>query len=366
MAETSARAKRAERAQALPDRRVISPAAILSAAAYLLVSALVLWIFLSGSGVNRNPHAAFEAMLAGTADRPFVTRALVPLAVNGLAVLVPAGAAENLGQAAWVQDFLTRAGWSQHVDTTALGLESLLAIALLYASLAGFAFALRMLFARLYESPPWVSALLPLAALSCLPVFFNAGYIYDLPVLFLFTLALALLAARRWAAYLLVFGLAALNKETAVLLLGAFVLLFFRDEALERKKFSTLAGAQAVIYAAVWLATRLAFRANPGGLVEFHLADNLAMVSNPAIAGVLTLAAALVAGLAFAGWRDKPRFLKVSLWMAAPLLVLMVFFGLLIEIRVLYEVYPVIFLLSAHTVLAFIGRVTQRPYLTVR
>lgn len=366
MAETSARAKRAERAQALSARRTISPATVLAAAAYLLASAFVLWIFLTGSGVNRNPHAAFEAMLAGTADRPFVTRALVPLAVNGLAALAPKSIAESLDHAAGLQDFFTRAGWSQNVDTSALALESLLAIALLYASLAGFAFALRALFVRLYASPPWVARLLPLAALLCLPVFFNAGYIYDFPVLLLFTLALALMAARQWTAYLLIFGLAALNKETAVLLLGAFVLLFFRDEALERKKFSALAGAQVVLYAVIWLATRLAFRANPGGLLEFHLADNLAMLANPAVVIVLGLSAALAAGLVFAGWRGKPRFLKVSLWMAAPLLVLMVFFGLLIEIRVLYEVYAVIFLLAAHTVLSFVGRVTRRPLLTVR
>lgn len=236
----------------------------------------------------------------------------------------------------------------------------------MYASLAGFAFSLRVLFVRLYESPPWVVRLLPLAALGCLPAFFNAGYIYDLPVLLLFTLALALLAARRWLAYLLVFWLAALNKETAVLLLGAFVLLFFRSGELPRVKFYRLAGAQAFIFAVTWLAIRLAFRANPGGLVEFHLADNLAVLAYPVVAIALGLIAALAVWLVFAGWRSKPRFLRVSLWMAVPLLVLMVFFGLLIEIRVLYEVYAVTFLLSAHTVLALLGRVTRRPLLAVR
>ncbi|HZW03019.1 MAG TPA: hypothetical protein VFF68_03760, partial [Anaerolineaceae bacterium] len=152
-------------AQVVPVRRAASPVRLAAAAAYLLVSALVLWTFLTGSGVNRSPHAAFAGMLAGTADRPFVTRALVPLAVNGLAALVPDGAEAALGEAAGMQEFLARVGWRENVDTQALALESLLAIGLMYAALVGFAFALRDLFARLYDSSPWVQGIIPLAAL---------------------------------------------------------------------------------------------------------------------------------------------------------------------------------------------------------
>ncbi|HNX98739.1 MAG TPA: hypothetical protein PKK12_13775, partial [Candidatus Aminicenantes bacterium] len=67
---------------------------------------------------------------------------------------------------------------------------------------------------------------------------------------------------------------------------------------------------------------------------------------------VLDLALLLL--LTFHDFRQKPRFLREALVVAAPFFVLHTLFGVLAEVRVYYEVYSIVFLLMAHSALDFV------------
>src|SRR4030067_2989914 len=97
----------------------------------------------------------------------------------------------------------------------------------MWASLFFFQLVLRATIKSVYNFPPWLSDFLPILAVIFLPAFFKYyTYLYDFPILFLFTLSLLLLIREKPIPFLLVFILATLNKETSILLAILFVMRF--------------------------------------------------------------------------------------------------------------------------------------------
>ncbi len=321
----------------------------------LLFSAIALFFFVYFSNVNDNPRAKLPAMVYGTAHRPFVYRVLVPGIIRTATMLIPEQARDWLNHEAETAPLAREALSAFHTET-AYAVESFLALVLLYLPLVAFVYAFRYLLTGVLSAPArTVDLLPPLAVLALIPCFFY-GYIYDFATLFLSTLGLALLARARWRAFLVVFLLACLNKETAILLTLVYVVHYWRDGRLPRPLYWGLAAAQVALYGAIRLLLAWAFAGNPGTLVEFNLVKHLlAYVRVPLVAVLSALVLAGILFLMFHRWREKPRFLLHSTVILVPLFALYLLFGWAYEFRTFYEVYPAIVLLCAQTVGAFFG-----------
>ena len=286
---------------------------------------VVFWLFFRKFVWSPDPRITLEGMVYGTAYRPFVSRVLLPLIIRLIAALAP------------------------------LDLE-FLATGLMYLSLVGFVFAFRHLTTAFWR-PSVLTDLASWAAIvGLLPFVVTRGTnLYDLSNLFLFTLGLALLARASWPAFLVVFPLACLNKETSLWLTLVYILHFYRR--LDRVTFARLLLAQMAVYGLIRFALVWTFRNNPGVVVEFHLPDHFAeALAHPIRAALYLVAGLAVIPLALYRWRDKPEFLRHATLVTAPILfVLFWLFGSPFEIRVFAEAYPGVFLLSAQTLTYVFG-----------
>jgi len=289
------------------------------------------FLYLQFFNWNPDPRITLPGMVYGTAHRPFVYRVLAPALIRLLAAITP------------------------------LSLR-FLAAAIMYLSLVGFVFAFRYLLSALWRPSLFTDLLSIGAILALTPFILSAGrHLYDFSTLGLFTLGFALMARARWTGYLLIFLLACLNKETALLLGLVFALHFYRK--ITAVAYRNLLLLQAALYAATRLTLAWVFRNNPGELVEYHLPQQFeAVAAHPGLTAAWLCLGVWVAGLVLYRWKDKPVFLRNALLAALPpLAVLFLFFGAPFEFRVFYEVYPVIFLLAAHTVGLLLGLKLDAP-----
>lgn len=304
--------------------------------------AILLVTFVHISGVNRNSKAGFQEMLNGTAYKPYVYRALVPLSVRGILGILPASLEVNLRKQLTESPTIRR--WLTVFNVAAeLGLEALLVWGIMYFSLLGFCYSFRYLLSTVggLKSPVSLD-LFSLLALFPLLLFFGFGYIYDFTTLFLFTIGLACMACRKWHVYLPIFFLACLNKETTILLTLVFFVHYQERKRMLRPRFLTLLTLQFASYVLVksWLFFR--YQTNSGESVEIHLAEYQMVLQQHPWVGIASLTLFLIILLlVFYRWRQKPLFLRHATVMFPPLLVLTIPFGFPYEFRVFYEIYPV-------------------------
>ena len=316
---------------------------------YLFVSCFVSFLFFEYSGVNESPLARFSDMINGTAAQPFVYRTLVPWIVQGVLFLLPIGVQGTLhnllSQSQAAQQFFVQSGWARQVDTQLFPLESLLVMGIITACFLGCAVVIRQLLQQFYpQASRIITTVFPLIVLFSLPVFFMYGYIYDAPTLFLFTLALFFMYRKEWAKYVVIFLLACLNKETSILLLMTFLIHFFSRKRLDRKKYLTLALGQFSVYMVICVILSLFYSQNPDSFLNFHLLNSILFLPSW-LTFRAQIVVAIIGALLFYNWSKKPPFLKAALWMFVPLFIFTLPFSGLDEIRVFYEVYPVIMLL---------------------
>lgn len=328
-------------------------------AAYIILLAMVsgwiLLIFLKPEplsvGINQHDRSRFLDMVEGKAYKPYVYRTLLPTTTRVVAALTPEQVANALAATVENNPFL-RGAFARFRWETAAAYPYLVAGLLMLLSFMGFAHYTSRLSLRVcgIDETYRMRSLLAVAALLCLPPFFRyTAYPYDPPQLFLFTLALYLLASQRVLAFALAFGLCCLNKETAVLLILVFA--FTSRKQMPRQRYLAVLFGLVAWYLLIRALLVYTFRSNPGSLVEFHLLDhNLRLlVSEWSFSDLVTCL--VLSGLVFARWREKPEFLKVSfLAVFVPLVVLSLFLGYLNEWRGYYEAYPLAFALAVDTV----------------
>ena len=322
--------------------------------ALAILSLIILAIFFQGGRVNSNPRANVDDMITGKAYRPFVTRALLPLTVKMISSVCPhemKGTAKNI--AASTNKFYNTLGRKQ-VDLDH-SFEYFTAFFLIFFSLWGFLISIKSLFSALYDSSKVLAHTIPLIALIILPGFINyTTYLYDFPALFLFTLAFVFMVRRKWIAYLLVFILGCINKETAILLTILFFLQFRKDQKLGAKGFVLLLSLQILCWVGIrwWLS--VLYAGNPGMNWEFHFVDhNMLEIPPYPLSTALSWGAILF--LTIYKWAEKPLPMKRGALLFIPLFVLSIFWGFMDETRIFYEVYAPFFMLGIFSVVKMLG-----------
>ncbi|OHV87040.1 hypothetical protein ORS3428_07730 [Mesorhizobium sp. ORS 3428] len=205
-------------------------------------------------------------------------------------------------------------------------------------------------------------------------------YVYDLPSA-VFMLALVLCLARfvqtlrtAWLmAYLGVFALATVNRETAMFMVPAFVAASWG--VVERRTLAKALAAQVIIFIALQAAIRWfipgmpnPYASVPGTNYEIHLTDNLSLFTNPLY--LLTYFARFGAGLYLPilllhRYLD-PVLKRTLLWFGVPFLVSTVLFGRLVEHRVVIEIVPLLWLGAAQAISAWSADQARQPQVRER
>lgn len=171
-------------------------------------------------------------------------------------------------------------------------------------------------------------------------VLLSFPHVYDLPAAMFFTLGLALIARGKHLAYLLLFPVATLNRETTFLLSIVWLVISFRKVSHAYLLFGTV--YQGVVYLAIRTATTIAFANNPGQTLDWQPMYNLVRYGNAPISTTLLLAfLAFIWYAAVKGWNDKPLFLRTAFLILFPLqIILHVTLGGAFEVRVYAESLP--------------------------
>ncbi len=312
-----------------------------------LIASCVLIMFVIFPGINDDKPSMFGDMIYGKASKPFVYRALLPATVRVLSAPVPQTLRNTISNK--IEDSISlnklfkKLKWEKE-----LAVEYSFAMLIMFLSLWGFSIAVRYLFILFYNTSSWFADSVTVLALLGLPAMFQyTSFIYDFPLLFLYTLGLIFLYKQDWKKFLIIFLVGCINKETTILLTLVFYI--FYKSGLKKELFNKLLIAQIAIFILVKSLLYIIFKNNPGTFIEFHLIDhNLRLLT----AYDLTLAAAVLGLilLVFYKWNEKPNFLKTSLWMFIPLVILTLFLGYLDELRDYYEVYPAVIIFIAHSI----------------
>ena len=332
---------------------------------YLLTSAIsgcVLIMFLISPGINDNLPSMFGDTIYGKAHKPFVYRTLLPTSVRMLSAPAPDEFRNNLSEFIEknipLKKLFIKLKWERE-----LAVEYFLAAVLMFLSLWGFSIAVRYLFKLFFEVNQLFSDSISLIALIGLPpLFMYTSFVYDFPVLFLYTLGLIFLYKQDWKFYLILFFFACINKETTILLTLVYYI-YFR-KLLKADLFNKLFAAQLMIFILVKGSLFLVYRDNPGSFVEFHLFDhNLSLLTGYDLTLLASVGAIIL--LIFYKWKEKPEFLKKSLAAFIPLVILSLFLGYIDELRGYYEIYPTVVILISYSIARILDlNITQTNFKT--
>jgi len=308
----------------------------------VVIAAAVFVFFLGHSGIGLWKPESFGLALTWSAPRPYAYRVLMPLAGDLIAPLLGPGISQQL--AAFYESILGKELFRIQMDGAAFASQVAVILTLMYASLVGFAASIWRLLRDLGYARLVCYLHAPVLMIGSLSFFRGFGNMYDLPLLFFFSLGLVLMLRRRWGWYLLVFGLATLNKETTIVLFLIFSAYFF--SRLERRLFVRLSAWQLGLFAGLQGIVRFALRGNPGSALEWHLNEQITravqIASSPAYALAWAGAVIVLAIMVMRGWPQKPEFMRRALWIVPVFLVLAVFWGSPLELRGMLEIFPVL------------------------
>ncbi len=306
-----------------------------------LLAGVVLSIAARDPGIERTHEIKIiPQMVYHLNERPIVNRALVPELIRLGTLAIPAATRAEMARQAREHPFIShnfeKYGWVP--DYTA---EYLVALVALYLCLIGFFFAFRLFVRSLWAPPREALDALSLTALAGLPVMTRDLHtLYDWSTLAFMALLLGLMARRRWRLYLPLFLLATFNRETTLLLILIFSVVFFNR--LAPRRWLALAGAQLGLWLAARLVLGLLFHDNPGHLAQMTFAINiryLLLAETYGLAQLLAVVAMIY--LLFYRWEEKPLFLRRALWIFPVHLAILLVVGILSEWRIYLEWYPI-------------------------
>jgi len=273
---------------------------------YLLCAAFTYAYWVSIKGIRFVPE-----MLSGTAPRPYAYRVLVPEIINLVSKIF-----------AFPE------------------LKSKMLMVLMFVCLVAFLYTMRYVFILFFKTEKIYVQLFPVFSSFLLIPFFRNwhAYIYDFPLLLLSALLIICLKKESIRWFYFVFILSCLNKETTVLFIPVFIILFWKSKSL--LWLIAHGASQSLIFVFIRAFTIYLTRNNPGSMFEKHLFDhNLQLFSNPITLSTI-LAAALFVAFIFHDWKSKPLLLKCGVIVLIPLIAIMLFVGWVDELRDYYEAVP--------------------------
>jgi hypothetical protein len=291
-------------------------------------------------GINQFAECKFVDMIEGKANRPYVSRALVPIVVNNIAKLTPQSVKTTFSNYSIennrVNSILEKLGWEKEYFY-----EYIVALSIMLFCFMGIAYVgPQFLQITCGIANTFFNKIILLAlSLLILPAFFRyASYIYDPSQIFLFITCLYFLAVKKLKIFTFVFFFLCINKETSILLIPIFAVAFY--ENLKKKEYITYLLLLCFIYIMVRISIAIAFMKNSGSFLEFHLFDHnrIILPMGWTFADVFLMILFLI--LLTYMWKAKPFFLKTSfLGTFIPLVVMAMFFGFIDELRGYYEAY---------------------------
>jgi hypothetical protein len=328
---------------------------VAAAGVLLIVSVLATgnWLY-RHPPFGRDPQALFEGMIEGTAYKPHVTRALIPLAVRAISHVLPTTAPDALKRPLRMVGLAPVFFPDTHPEIRPV--HYFVWVYLVIASLMLLGEGTRQFLATIYTGDPRLFLVGGALTVAMWPLLASyTSYVYDpfVPTLVLWTFLAGIRG--RWVAYYPLLVLAALNKETAVLIPLAVSYAVSEGRSWRGIARRTLADL-AIVAAVLGVLGAVVFRGNPGTIVEFHLLDhNLSRAVTYLFLPQLALLLVLVVGLCLPDWRRKPRAAKALALVAAPLVASALFVGYIDELRQYSESLPGFVALAFPTLLSVIG-----------
>jgi len=300
------------------------------------------------------PPAEFEAMVDGTAHRPYVYRQMLPELASFSDRIFPASiksrlyAHQGTGFAAYMQVMAESPTASNKIYF--FRYLVIYTLTFLFALLAVYAMswvcrALEMCEPATIFAPVILILLIPYADSG-------GGNLYDFPELAFFALAVWVALRFDWWWIIPVAALGAWNKES-------FVLILLTLYPLIRRRHSRAASLLAVavlcaVYLSVSVPIRMRFAHNPGSTVEFHWMDQLRFFRHPrtfifsteetygvrSLYGYSLLPMTMVIWTVYRAWRHLPAAIRQHAKIAAiiniPLYYLFCLPGELRDLSMLY------------------------------
>jgi hypothetical protein len=317
----------------------------------LAFSLAVFNAFIQHPGINSYEKAKFGDMLYGRAHKPFVSRALVPLAVRSISALTPESLRKASVEYVNNQSFLSGRFKAWRWETE-YAVEYAIASAIIFASLLGFGLSMRRLTTIFFPHKHYPEVL-SLSSIAGLLLFSSYPlYVYDFTALFLFTLALSYMYEERWTSLLIVYSLTCLNKETGIVVPLLFALTY-KERIRESGKYRALLCSYILIFTVIRSVLTIVYWDNPGSVIKNRVYPNILFLRLYPALMTSPLADSMILMLyvsALWGYKVKPALLRESVWIPAILLALMFLFGNLGEWRNLYEAYPILLLNLAYNI----------------
>lgn len=327
---------------------------------YVWGSYLLTRLFVDFSSLTAYPTMSLNAMVSGTAVRPFVSRALVPIIIRW----ITAHTSEFFQYQ--VMMACTSSGFATEFYVHGYSFEKAILLPLTFLFYLSTALLMRWLARRYYglgENAAWLAGLASLAFIPAL--FANYSPVYDPPTIFFSAAMLTACTLGSSTLFGVFFLPACVNRETTILFLPVYLAFeFIRLRPLlatERVRFAKRMGLPLVfsaLLAGSWFFIRFEINQrylhNRGGVLDFHLMDhNLRIFSVSPFAACWSLFIMLIIAIfCITEWRSKPEALRWSLLLILlPLAIGSLLYGYVEELRVYYELYPMLFLLAMPTVM---------------
>lgn len=264
----------------------------------------------------------------------------------------------------WAEDYTRPFVYRQLVPLLARGIEFLgvpgnvALVVVMTLSGVGFYLSLRVLAFQLYSHDDRREIYLLVGTLASMLVLGIFRKPYDLMTACLVSLFLYYFWTDQRVKHLIVFALACLNRETAILLVLFYVVYLFSMLKCKFVKWEIykvvrweivgMSLLQGVIYLLITLGIRSVFATAEGSSAWIEPAENILKFANQPYRFMLHLYGLL--GLLWwmsRGWEHKPYYLRFAFSLFAPLLLIMyVVFGQAFEIRVFWEIAPLVIILS--------------------
>jgi hypothetical protein len=304
---------------------------------------------LNSTNLLRSPVRSLGSELDGTIDRPFAYRVLVPTLLHVID-LFPASVVDTAeAKLRPLASFNLPADAA--LETRPIYTHALFAVLIL--ALLAYALFTSATYRLLFDVPAWFRPFPPVIALLAVIPFMRthgAAHTYDFPALACWAGLAYALVTERQRLFLAVLVLGCLNKETMILAVLPWALVF-RDR-LPARRLRAWMFAQLVLVGLAQGVVHFLRRNNPGAHMERYLMWHVGWFIERSF---VDFAAALVIGaLIVRRFRDRPVVLRRAAVLMLPLVVLYVAGGYPGEFRVFFDALPLCVVLATRNVQTFL------------